>query len=102
MKENYEGIRKTVYISEELVKRAEILYGEAEVNSFSGFVSKAIDAYISKLVADKYGSPGRGVFIKSTIIFGRAVTFPACPTANARSITSTPRLERNARRSWRR
>ena len=56
MKENYEGIRKTVYISEELVKRAEILYGEAEVNSFSGFVSKAIDAYISKLVADKYGS----------------------------------------------
>lgn len=56
MKENNEGIRKTVYISEELVKRAEILYGEAEVNSFSGFVSKAIDAYISKLVADKYGS----------------------------------------------
>ena len=56
MKENYEGIRKTVYISEELVKRAEILYGEADVNSFSGFVSKAIDAYISKLVADKYGS----------------------------------------------
>lgn len=56
MKENYEGIRKTVYISEDFVKRAEILYGEAEVNSFSGFVSKAIDAYISKLVADKYGS----------------------------------------------
>lgn len=56
MKENYEAIRKTVYISDELVKRAEILYGEAEVNSFSGFVSKAIDAYISKLVADKYGS----------------------------------------------
>lgn len=56
MKENNEGIRKTVYISEELVKRAEILYGEAEVNSFSGFVSKAVDAYISKLVADKYGS----------------------------------------------
>ena len=45
-------LRTTIYIDEELVKRAEILFGEAKVNSFSAFASKAIEAYITKLVID--------------------------------------------------
>lgn len=55
MKEQNEKLRTTIYIDEELVKRAEILFGEAEVNSFSAFASKAIEAYITKLVIDKNG-----------------------------------------------
>ena len=51
-----EPIRKTVYLEEELVKRAEILYGEAEVNSFSGFVTKALESYITQLVIDNNGN----------------------------------------------
>lgn len=55
MKEQNEKLRTTIYIDEELVKRSEILFGEAEVNSFSAFASKAIEAYITKLVIDKNG-----------------------------------------------
>ena len=55
MKEQNEKLRTTIYIDEELVKRAEILFGEAKVNSFSAFASKAIEAYITKLVIDKNG-----------------------------------------------
>ena len=56
MKEQNEKLRTTIYIDEELVKRAEILFGEAKVNSFSAFASKAIEAYITKLVIDKNGT----------------------------------------------
>ena len=55
MKEQNEKLRTTIYIDEQLVKRAEILFGEAEVNSFSAFASKAIESYIIKLVIDKNG-----------------------------------------------
>ena len=55
MKEQNEKLRTTIYIDEQLVKRAEILFGEAEVNSFSAFASKAIESYITKLVIDKNG-----------------------------------------------
>ena len=55
MKEQNEKLRTTIYIDEELVKRAEILFGEAKVNSFSAFASKAIESYITKLVIDKNG-----------------------------------------------
>ena len=55
MKEQNEKLRTTIYIDEQLVKRAEILFGEAEVNSFSAFASKAIENYITKLVIDKNG-----------------------------------------------
>ena len=51
-----EPIRKTIYIEEELVKKAGILFGVAEVDSFSAFVTKAIDSYITRLVADKSAS----------------------------------------------
>ena len=37
------------------MKRAEILFGEAKVNSFSAFTSKAIEEYITRLVIDKNG-----------------------------------------------
>ena len=55
MEKTNESVRKTVYLEEKLVKRAEILFGEAEVESFSAFVTKAIEAYITKLVIDKNG-----------------------------------------------
>ena len=55
MKEQNEKMRTTIYIDEELVKRAEILFGEAKGNSFSAFASKAIESYITKLVIDKNG-----------------------------------------------
>ena len=49
-----EGIRKTIYIDETLVKRAELLGGLAGVNSFSAFVSKALEQYISQIVLDQH------------------------------------------------
>ncbi len=55
MKEQNEKLRTTIYIDEQLVNRSEILFGEAEVNSFSAFASKAIENYITKLVIDKNG-----------------------------------------------
>ena len=53
MKEQNEKLRTTIYIDEQLVKRAEVLFGEAKVNSFSAFASKAIEEYITRLVVDK-------------------------------------------------
>ena len=55
MTKTNEPIRKTVYLEEKLVRQAEILFGEAEVESFSAFVAKAIENYITKLVIDKNG-----------------------------------------------
>ena len=55
MTKTNEPIRKTVYLEEKLVRQAEILFGEAEVDSFSAFVTKAIENYITKLVIDKNG-----------------------------------------------
>lgn len=55
MTKTNEPIRKTVYLEEKLVRQAEILFGEAEVDSFSAFVAKAIENYITKLVIDKNG-----------------------------------------------
>jgi len=55
MTKTNEPIRKTVYLEEKLVRQAEILFGEAEVESFSAFVTKAIEGYITKLVVDKNG-----------------------------------------------
>ena len=51
-----EGIRKTIYIDETLVKRAELLGELAGVNSFSAFVSKALEQYISQLVLNKHSA----------------------------------------------
>ena len=56
MFETKEPIRKTIYIEQDLVKRAEILFSESEVNSFSGFVSKALESYITQLVLCKNGN----------------------------------------------
>ena len=53
MTKTQEPVRKTVYLEEKLVRQAEILFGEAEVESFSAFVTKAIENYITKLVIDK-------------------------------------------------
>lgn len=59
MKEKQEiqkGIRKTIYIDENLFKRSEIMYSMAEVNSFSAFVAKAVENYIAQLVVKNHGS----------------------------------------------
>ena len=55
MKDSNEKLRTTIYFDEEIVKRAEIIFGEAKVNSFSAFASKAIESYITKLVINKNG-----------------------------------------------
>ena len=54
--ETKEGIRKTIYIDETLVKRAEMFEELAGVNSFSAFVSKALEQYISQLVLNKHSA----------------------------------------------
>ena len=56
MKETQEGIRKTIYIDEELFQRAETMYDMADVNSFSAFVAKAIENYIAQLVVINHGT----------------------------------------------
>ncbi len=48
--ETSEGIRKTVYIDETLVKRAELVKELAGADSFSAFVSKALERYITQLM----------------------------------------------------
>ena len=48
--ETKEGIRKTIYIGETLVKRAELVKELAGADSFSVFVSKALERYITQLV----------------------------------------------------
>ncbi len=53
MTKTKEPIRKTVYLEEQLVSCAETLFKQAEVDSFSAFVKKAIEAYISKLIFSK-------------------------------------------------
>ena len=53
MTKTKEPIRKTVYLEEQLVSCAESLFKQAEVDSFSAFVKKAIEAYISKLIFSK-------------------------------------------------
>lgn len=48
--ETKEGARKTIYIDETLVKRAELVKELAGADSFSAFVSKAVDRYITQLM----------------------------------------------------
>lgn len=50
MEEKTVGVRKTVLLDEELVRRCEVLYGEAKVNSFSQFVKQALQMYIDYLI----------------------------------------------------
>ena len=52
--ETKEGIRKTIYIDETLVKRAEMFEELAGVNSFSAFVSKALEQYTTQLILDQH------------------------------------------------
>jgi len=48
--ETKEGVRKTIYIDETLVKRAELVKELAGADSFSAFVSKAVERYITQLM----------------------------------------------------
>ena len=52
--ETKEGIRKTIYINDTLVKRAEMFEELAGVNSFSAFVSKALEQYTTQLILDQH------------------------------------------------
>lgn len=54
MKEINNAVRKTVYLDEELTKRCEILFGEADVSSFSQFVTKALETYIDRLICENH------------------------------------------------
>lgn len=54
MKETNNAVRKTVYLDEELAKRCEILFGEADVTSFSQFVTKALETYIDRLICENH------------------------------------------------
>ena len=45
--ETKESIRKTIYIDETLVKRAELVKELAGADSFSAFVTKAVERYIT-------------------------------------------------------
>lgn len=54
MNETNNAIRKTVYLDEELTKRCEILFGEADVSSFSQFVIKALETYIDRLICENH------------------------------------------------
>lgn len=54
MKETNNAVRKTVYLDEELTKRCEILFGEADVSSFSQFVTKALETYIDRLICENH------------------------------------------------
>lgn len=54
MKETNNAVRKTVYLDEELTKRCEILFGEADVTSFSQFVTKALETYIDRLICENH------------------------------------------------
>ena len=52
--ETKEGIRKTIYIDDKLFKRAEMLEELAGVDSFSAFVSKAVEQYTTQLILDQH------------------------------------------------
>ena len=47
----------------------------------------------------RYASPVLDAFIRSTIPFGKEASIRGCPMANERNSTSTPRHERNAKKS---
>lgn len=55
MNENKNAIRKTIYIDEELVKRCELLFEQADAKSFSEFACKALELYIDKLITGAHG-----------------------------------------------
>ena len=59
MGETATPLRKTIYTDEETVKRCEILFGEAKVDSFSAFVAKALDSYIRQLASLEIALPLR-------------------------------------------
>lgn len=48
------GKRTSIYIDEALIKKAEILYGEAGVSTFSQFVRKAVENYIDQLILGQH------------------------------------------------
>ena len=48
------GKRTSIYIDEGLIKKAEILYGEAGVSTFSQFVRKAVEQYIDRLILGQH------------------------------------------------
>lgn len=54
MKETNHAMRKTVYLDEELTKKCEVLFGEADVSSFSQFVTKALETYIDRLICENH------------------------------------------------
>ena len=54
MNEKNNAVRKTVYLDEELTKRCEILFGKADVSSFSQFVTKALETYIDRLICENH------------------------------------------------
>ena len=49
------AIRTSIYIDEGLIKKAEILYREADVATFSQFVRKAVEHYIDQLIVGNHG-----------------------------------------------
>ena len=49
-KKTTNAARTSIYIDEALIKKAEILYGEAGVTTFSQFVRKAVESYIDQLI----------------------------------------------------
>ena len=53
MEEQKKPIRTTIFLDEETMRRCKILFGEAQVDSFSAFVRKALDYYIDYLVANQ-------------------------------------------------
>ena len=55
MDQTSNSIRTTIYLDEDLVKKSKILFGEAEVSTFSQFVRKALDCYIAQLLTGNHG-----------------------------------------------
>lgn len=55
MNENKNAKRKTIYIDEELVKRCELLFEQADVKSFSEFACNALELYVDKLITGAHG-----------------------------------------------
>lgn len=49
-KKTTNAVRTSIYLDEELLRKAEILYSEADVTSFSQFVRKAVESYIDQLI----------------------------------------------------
>ena len=68
MNETNNAERKTVYLDEELTKRCEILFGEADVSSFSQFVTKALETYIDRLICENHSPFITEELVKATAL----------------------------------